>query len=85
MKFELGFSPESLALKRSAATVTVLGNLAELLIPRGTATVLAWRALCPEPCVPNSTTTVFFLTLSGKLAITQVLSLERAEAPCTRT
>ena len=30
----------------------------------------------------KSTTTVFFLTLSGKLAITQVLSLEGAEAPC---
>ena len=41
-----------------------------------------WRALCPESCVPKSTITVFFLTLSGKLAITQVLSLERAEAPC---
>ena len=58
------------------------GNLAELLIPRGTATVLGWGALCPESCVPRSTITVFFLTLSGKLAITQVLSLERAEAPC---
>ena len=34
-----------------------------------------------ESCVPKSTTTVFFLTLSGKLTITQGLSLERAAVP----
>ena len=34
-----------------------------------------------KSCVPKSTTTVFFLTLSGKLTITQGLSLERAAVP----